>query len=181
MAKTQLAEKRTSHRSVSRPMTALVFQWDIQSIPEMPSVASPPRTSSQSLSHEVNVHSGALVNNTTYLPGSQGDQTRLFAKRTFLHLMHKLRQLGVSTAAVVNLQRGRTKGRQEHGSQSPTYNQSCKEAAEHFNKINLAQAVKNTREGTCLSVTLQLFRPRASSLFSPMHLPLFQCNFPRSL
>lgn len=45
-----------------------------------------------------------LCDHTTYLPGSQGDQTRVFAKRTFLHFMHKLRQLGVSAAAVVNLQ-----------------------------------------------------------------------------
>lgn len=48
--------------------------------------------------------SGSLENTIMYLPGSQGDQTRVFAKRTFLHLAHKLGQLGVSAAAVVDLQ-----------------------------------------------------------------------------
>lgn len=49
--------------------------------------------------------SGSLgTTTTTYLPGSQGDQTCVFAKRTFLHLAHKLGQLGVSAAAVVDLQ-----------------------------------------------------------------------------
>lgn len=49
------------------------------------------------------MYSGSL-RTSTYLPGSQGDQTDVFAKRTFLHLMHKLGQLGVSAAAVVDLQ-----------------------------------------------------------------------------
>lgn len=45
-----------------------------------------------------------LLVHTQVLPGSQRDQTRVFAKRTFLHFMHKLRQLGVRAAAVVDLQ-----------------------------------------------------------------------------
>lgn len=48
--------------------------------------------------------SGSPEDTITYLPGSQGDQTRVFAKRAFLHLVHKLGQLGVSAAAVVDLQ-----------------------------------------------------------------------------
>lgn len=63
----------------------------------------------------------------------------------------------------------------------PTYDQSCKEAAKHFSKVHLAQAFKSTREGTCLSVTLKLLRPKAPSLSSPLHLHFFPFNFPRSL
>lgn len=175
MIKAEFTEKCTSHRSMLRLMPALVFQQETQSIPK---VTSGGTRSTQLLA----MCSGSLENITTYLPGSQGDQTRVFAKRTFLHLAHKLGQLGVSAAAVVDLQWGRTKGRQEeHGSQSPTYDQSYKEAAKHFSKVHLAQAFKNTREGTCLSAALELLRPKAPPLFFLLHLPLFPFNFPRSL
>lgn len=40
-----------------------------------------------------------------YLPRSQGHQPRLLAKRALLNLMHKLGQLGMRSAAVVNLRK----------------------------------------------------------------------------
>lgn len=48
----QSSQKNVHHTDLChRSMTTLVFQWEIQSIPEMPSVVSHPHTSSLSLSH----------------------------------------------------------------------------------------------------------------------------------
>lgn len=105
MTKAEFTEKCTSHRSMLRLMPALVFQQKTQSIPK---VTSGGTRSTQLLA----MCSGSLENITTYLPGSQGDQTRVFAKRTFLHLAHKLGQLsecGCSSRSAMRKNKGKTR------------------------------------------------------------------------